>query len=166
MFLYTCLLIESSLSRLRSSIFPMSWNKWWAKHSKSSSLSWVHSSTLIKTAPGQAQTVTMSRILTTFGIPVPTMFGILTTFGIPTMFGILTMFGIPTIPWLFTSISVFPLTDQQLVSLSAPHTTIASLTRILIACWLFVDGFFPFQHKFLRVPNSYKSFQDQSSLKH
>lgn len=160
MFLYTCLLIESSLSRLRSSIFPMSWNKWWAKHSKSSSLSWVHSSTLIKTAPGQAQTVTMSRILTTFGIPVPTMFGILTTFGIPTMFGI------PTIPWLFTSISVFPLTDQQLVSLSAPHTTIASLTRILIACWLFVDGFIPFQHKFLRVPNSYKSFQDQSSLKH
>lgn len=160
MFLYTCLLIESSLSRLRSSIFPMSWNKWWAKHSKSSSLSWVHSSTLIKTAPGQAQTVTMSRILTTFGIPVPTMFWILTTFGIPTMFGI------PTIPWLFTSISVFPLTDQQLVSLSAPHTTIASLTRILIACWLFVDGFFPFQHKFLRVPNSYKSFQDHSSLKH
>lgn len=166
MFLYTCLLIESSLSRLRSSIFPMSWNKWWAKHSKSSSLSWVHSSTLIKTAPGQAQTVTMSRILTMFGIPVPTMFGILTTFGIPTMFGLPTMFGIPTIPWLFTSISVFPLTDQQLVSLSAPHTTIASLTRILIACWLFVDGFFPFQHKFLRVPNSYKSFQDQSSLKH
>lgn len=166
MFLYTCLLIESSLSRLRSSIFPMSWNKWWAKHSKSSSLSWVHSSTLIKTAPGQAQTVTMSRILTTFGIPVPTMFGILTTFGIPTMFGLPTMFGIPTIPWLFTSISVFPLTDQQLVSLSAPHTTIASLTRILIACWLFVGGFFPFQHKFLRVPNSYKSFQDQSSLKH
>lgn len=166
MFLYTCLLIESSLSRLRSSIFPMSWNKWWAKHSKSSSLSWVHSSTLIKTAPGQAQTVTMSRILTTFGIPVPTMFGILTTFMIPTTFGIPTMFGIPMIPWLFTSISVFPLTDQQLVSLSAPHTTIASLTRILIACWLFVDGFFPFQHKFLRVPNSYKSFQDQSSLKH
>lgn len=166
MFLYTCLLIESSLSRLRSSIFPMSWNKWWAKHSKSSSLSWVHSSTLIKTAPGQAQTVTMSRILTTFGIPVPTMFGILTTLGIPTTFGIPTMFGIPMIPWLFTSISVFPLTDQQLVSLSAPHTTIASLTRILIACWLFVDGFFPFQHKFLRVPNSYKSFQDQSSLKH
>lgn len=160
MFLCTCLLIESSLSRLRSSIFPMSWNKWWAKHSKSSSLSWVHSSTLIKTAPGQAQTVTMSRILTKFGIPVPTMFWILTTFGIPTMFGI------PTIPWLFTSISVFPLTDQQLVSLSAPHTTIASLTTILIACWLFVDGFFPFQHKFLRVPNSYKSFQDQSSLKH
>lgn len=160
MFLYTCLLIESSLSRLRSSIFPMSWNKWWAKHSKSSSLSWVHSSTLIKTAPGQAQTVTMSRILTMFGIP--TMFVILTTFGILTMFGILTFgilttIGILMIPRLSTSISVFPLTDQQLVSLSAPHTTIASLTRILIACWLFVDGFFPFQHKFLRVPNSYKS---------